>query len=245
MLGLSYLKKIFRRSASGKTSTEASRKAVNDETDNEMAMEMLSYNKDHRSSATKSRSEHSVRQNIGKTIPLPNQDLDNARSKILGKRKREDRPENADGRTEVKEQSAPEQDKECTVCLEVVAKTSFPDTKHSADHEHSSDVCLSCWNQHIESEIRSKSFEGISCLQCPYKLGEEEVHRLTNESTYAEYAFLPTPIRTSMLTCTPDISTKAPRAACSRMKSSGPALVPTAPGVCICDRCQSWWLRRC
>ena len=81
-----------------------------------------------------------------------------------------------------------EQDKECTVCLEVVAETSFPVIDHAAGDKHSSDVCLGCWDQHIESEIQSKSFEGISCLQCPQKLVEDEVRRLAADSTYAEYA---------------------------------------------------------
>jgi hypothetical protein len=112
----------------------------------------------------------------------------------LGKRRREQEDSSENEQDEVVKPSTKKparQNKECAVCFELVARTSFPDTTHSDHREHGSDVCLSCWNLHIESEIRSKNFEGISCLQCSHKLVEEEVRRLANENTYAEYVFLP------------------------------------------------------
>jgi DNA-directed RNA polymerase subunit RPC12/RpoP len=141
--------------------------------------------------------------NLKKTASGNRKDQDESRptsrrSTGLGKRKREQEDSSEDeGEDEEDEVVKPSskkparQNKECAVCFELVATTSFPDTTHSGDREHGLDVCLSCWNQHIESEIRSKNFEGISCLQCSHKLVEEEVRRLTNESTYAEYVFLP------------------------------------------------------
>ena len=110
------------------------------------------------------------------------------RSSRLGKRKRDQEDEGKDNEAvEQREDQVAEQDKECTVYLEVVAETSFPAIDHADGEQHSSDVCLACWDQHIESEIQSKSFEGISCLQCPQKLVEEEVRQLAKEKTYAEY----------------------------------------------------------
>jgi DNA-directed RNA polymerase subunit RPC12/RpoP len=116
----------------------------------------------------------------------------------LGKRKREQEDEDEDESEDEEDEfvkpstkKPARQIKECAVCFDLVATTSFPDTTHSGDREHGSDVCFSCWNLHIESEIRSKNFEGISCLQCSHKLVVEEVRRLASESTYAEYVTLP------------------------------------------------------
>ena len=150
-------------------------------------------------------------------------DRNDSHRKMLGKRKRERSTEEFNENTK---QLPAEQDKECTVCLELAAETSFPDNKHASGREHSSDVCFNCWNQHIESEIISKDFDGISCLQCSHRLVEEEVRRFANESTYQT-------TRRSMLIHTPDISTEAPRATCIRMKSFRLARVPNALGVSI------------
>ena len=169
-----------------------------------------------------------MRTDAGRTVSVTGKDKRGSHSNTLGKRKREQSLEVADDQT--KQQPA-EQDKECMVCLELVAETSFPDTKHASGHEHSSDVCLSCWNQHIESEMRSKNFEGISCLHCPHKLVKKKCTILPARAlTPSMYSCLD--IKESMLTCRPGILTEAPRAACSRMKSSSHARVPTALGVC-------------
>lgn len=85
-----------------------------------------------------------------------------------------------------KQKASTETVKECAVCLELVARTSFRDTHHAAACEASSDVCLSCWDKHIGNEIRSKNLENISCLQCSHALTKEEVRHLASNSTYAE-----------------------------------------------------------
>ena len=147
-------------------------------------------------STVESRAERYARRDLEKIVPRTDKDQDkprpmSRRSSGLGKRKREQQDEVEDD--EVVEQPGvlpADQDKECTVCLEAVAKTSFPSIDHADGDEHISDVCPGCGDQHIESEIRSKSFEGISCLQCSQKLAEEEVRHLASERTYTEYAFL-------------------------------------------------------
>ena len=130
--------------------------------------------------------DHEISNKMARKIH-PDKDRNDSHRKMLGKRKRERSTENSSENT--KQQPA-EQDKECTVCLELVAETSFPNNEHASGSEHSSDVCLNCWNQHIESEIRSKDFDGISCLQCSHRLVEEEVRRLANESTYLKYVLV-------------------------------------------------------
>jgi DNA-directed RNA polymerase subunit RPC12/RpoP len=76
--------------------------------------------------------------------------------------------------------------KECTICLESMATDRYPDTPHAAESEHSSDVCHACWEQHLESEVNSKVFEGVSCPQCSQRLLEADVRKLANSSTYAQ-----------------------------------------------------------
>ena len=87
---------------------------------------------------------------------------------------------------EEKEEEVPaESQKECTICLESMATDRYPDLPHTAESEHSSDVCHACWEQHLESEVSSKVFEGVSCPQCSQRLLEVDVRKLANSSTYA------------------------------------------------------------
>jgi hypothetical protein len=183
----SYLKKVFHKVTGDKPSTKATQKVFTDETGNRMAQMITNDKQQDNSSAIGSPAEHSVRRDL-EMISLTGKDKDSARSKSLGKRKYERSVGINDD--QAKQQPA-EQDEECTVCLELVATSAFPNTKHASGREHSSDVCLGCWDQHIVSEMRSKNFEVISCLHCSDRLVEEEVRRLTKESTYAEYVLKP------------------------------------------------------
>lgn len=160
-----------------------------------MAARKTTTNKEiHKNSTIESRAERYKRRDLKNTASRNDSDQDKLRpmlrrSSRLGKRKREHEDEGEENEAVGQwEDQVAEQDKECTVCLEVVAKTSFPAIDHADGEQHSSDVCLACWDQHIESEIQSKSFEGIRCLQCPQKLVEEEVRQLAKQKTYAEYA---------------------------------------------------------
>jgi hypothetical protein len=170
-----------------KPSLKATQKVFTDETGNQMAQKITNDKQQDNSSAIGSPAEHSVRRDL-EMISLTGKDKDSARSKSLGKRKHERSVEVNDD--QAKQQPA-EQDEECIVCLELVATSTFPDTKHASGRQHSSDVCLGCWDQHIVSEMRSKNFEAISCLRCSDRLVEGEVRRLTKESTYAEYVLKP------------------------------------------------------
>jgi hypothetical protein len=192
------VKKVSLWHTSRKSLNMAARKTTNKAARGNMSGKITStINKEpDKRSTTESRADRYARRDLEKTASSTGKDQDkpqpmSRRSSGLGKRKRKQEDEGEDD--EAAEQPGEQpvgQDKECTVCLEVVAKISFPAIDHADGDEHSSDVCLGCWDQHIESEIRSKSFEGISCLQCSQKLVEEEVRHLASERTYAEYAFL-------------------------------------------------------
>lgn len=127
------------------------------------------------------------------------------------------------------------EDKECSVCLEIFPTGQLPDLTHAAGDQkaHGSDVCAECWNQHLESEIESKGFEGVSCLQCPQKLTESEVRKSANSSIYSRYV-LRTKIKgkVTALNYSTDTSTMARKDVCSRMRSTGPAPAPLVSGVC-------------
>lgn len=76
--------------------------------------------------------------------------------------------------------------KECIICCAEVTTIRFPKLHHVDAQQHTSDVCLGCWNQHLKSEVESKGFEGVGCPQCSYLLQEPEVRRLAQKSTYSE-----------------------------------------------------------
>jgi DNA-directed RNA polymerase subunit RPC12/RpoP len=92
-----------------------------------------------------------------------------------------------DTREEKRQEVTIQKEKECTICLEDVATDHYPDLPHAGDSKHGSDVCLRCWDQHLESEITSKGFEGVSCPQCSQRLLETEVRKLATKGTYDQY----------------------------------------------------------
>lgn len=80
--------------------------------------------------------------------------------------------------------------KECIVCMTDVAKNQFPKLPHSAsttvEHEHDSQVCFKCWQDHLKSEVESNMFEAVACLQCSKLLVESEVRKLASSFTHQE-----------------------------------------------------------
>lgn len=202
MYTIANLKKVSGRHTSNNAIKMGTRKPTNKASQGKMSGKTMANKEVDQGSFVESRLATNKGKNLKKTASSTGKGQDESRpiprrSTGLGKRRREQKDSSEDeGEDEEDEVVKPSskkparQNKECAVCFELLARTSFPDTTHSGDGEHSSDVCLSCWNQHIESEIRSKNFEGISCLQCSHELVEEEVRRLANESTYAEYVFL-------------------------------------------------------
>lgn len=189
-----YLDKVFRKHRSIEPPNMAARKATKKATQGTTSSKATTNKETGNLSTVESRAERYKRRELEKTASRNGSDQDKPQPMLrhssgLGKRKREQQDEGEDDEAvEQPEDQPTEQEKECTVCLEVVAKTSFPAINHADGAEHSSDVCLGCWDQHIESEIQSKSFECISCLQCPQRLVEDEVRQLAKERTYAEYA---------------------------------------------------------
>jgi hypothetical protein len=75
--------------------------------------------------------------------------------------------------------------KECTVCLDTLSKSSFPESLHA--DQHNSDVCAKCFDEHIESELDDKSYQLIGCPQCPQTLTEPEIRQLARAVTYQKY----------------------------------------------------------
>lgn len=125
-------------------------------------------------------------------------------------------------------------EKACAVCLEDVSRDRFPDLTHAENNsQHTSDVCLDCWDDHLEAEVKSKGFEGVSCPQCSHKLLESEVRKLAKANTYVECV----PVRrlssrdSSLIQNRLGISTRVQKVACSRTKSSGPVPAPLVHGV--------------
>jgi hypothetical protein len=125
--------------------------------------------------------------------------------------------------------------KECTVCLDTLSKSLFPESLH-AEQQHDSDVCSSCYDEHIEAELDNKSPDLISCPQCPHTLTEPEVRKLMQRTaTHQKYdcpAIFNTRLgRVQLLTSEVDTATSLRRHTSNKMKSSTLARMPLALGV--------------
>lgn len=68
--------------------------------------------------------------------------------------------------------------KECTVCSKAAFVDQFPKSPHAGSEKHGRDVCFSCWEQHIRSEVDSKEWNEVSCAPCDHILGEGDIKNL-------------------------------------------------------------------
>jgi hypothetical protein len=124
--------------------------------------------------------------------------------------------------------------KECTVCLDTLSKSLFPESLHAEQHD--SDVCSSCYDEHIEAELDNKGPHLIGCPQCSQTLTEPEVCKLMQRTETHQKYECPTIYNTrlgrvQLLTSEVDTTTSLLRHTYSKMKSSTLARMPLALGV--------------
>ena len=74
--------------------------------------------------------------------------------------------------------------KECVTCCNEVPINRFPKLPHKSAEKHGRDVCVDCWEQHLESQIKTNGWDAICCPLCNDTLEETEIKRLANHDTY-------------------------------------------------------------
>lgn len=71
---------------------------------------------------------------------------------------------------------------DCIICVESKRLACFPTIKHPGDttSQHVHNVCIDCWQQHLEVQIHNKAKGAIICAQCTQTLEETEIKRLAS-----------------------------------------------------------------
>lgn len=126
---------------------------------------------------------------------------------------------------------------ECSMCCTEVAVNQFPKLPHKGATQHDSQVCLKCWEQHLETEVEAKPWDQVSCQQCSQVLEEKEIRRLASSVTYRRLVvFVRTTIFSNDTDRTSDGLTKQPKAVNKARKSIVPAHRQPAAGFASCPR---------
>ena len=60
----------------------------------------------------------------------------------------------------------------CTTCDRELPLASFPKMPEGSACTHDREICRRCWHQWLEAQVKSKSFDQISCAQCTTILGK-------------------------------------------------------------------------
>lgn len=74
--------------------------------------------------------------------------------------------------------------KECILCCEELQRIRFPVAPHHNASDCHGNVCFSCWELHLEHEVKSSSWNNIKCPECATVLIEEEVKVLALKDSY-------------------------------------------------------------
>lgn len=67
--------------------------------------------------------------------------------------------------------------KDCSICDKEVAVNRFPKQPHG-DVEHGRDACFDCWVRHLASQVDTKAWDAVYCVQCEKSLTGEDVKPL-------------------------------------------------------------------
>ena len=72
------------------------------------------------------------------------------------------------------------------ICCEQKVEWQFPSTRHVDENRtsHEDEVCMICWNTHLQTQIEDKATDQIRCAQCNVQLDEPEIRMLANQATY-------------------------------------------------------------
>lgn len=76
--------------------------------------------------------------------------------------------------------------RECVICSEGLPIAFFPEETHS-DAEHQSEICLLCWELHLDNEVTNKSWDTVRCGQCKKTLTNDNIKRFATSQKHNEY----------------------------------------------------------
>ena len=76
--------------------------------------------------------------------------------------------------------------RECSVCVSDLPMDQFPPTIHSETAQHKSEVCKSCWEEHLRIAVEEVETNRIRCAQCDTVLNEPEVHLLASQEVHSK-----------------------------------------------------------
>jgi len=74
-------------------------------------------------------------------------------------------------------------DQECAVCMEMKDAVEFPNYSITRSCKHPPSTCLDCVMASIQSDLRNKLWNEISCPECGEALGYDDVQKYADEAT--------------------------------------------------------------
>ncbi|KAI7284794.1 hypothetical protein KC345_g2044 [Hortaea werneckii] len=87
----------------------------------------------------------------------------------------------------IKRKPLPPPPKECIICCEEYPVGSFPESPHLPNGKCHSNVCRTCFEQHLQNEVENKRWNEVGCPECSQGLEEPEIRKLALQSTYEQW----------------------------------------------------------
>jgi uncharacterized paraquat-inducible protein A len=73
----------------------------------------------------------------------------------------------------------------CLVCDDEKGINQFPSARKVSSHGHEHNVCRHCYLTHLQNQIDMKSWDKITCPECPITLTYREVKDMASAEDFA------------------------------------------------------------
>ncbi|RMY61537.1 hypothetical protein D0863_11238 [Hortaea werneckii] len=103
------------------------------------------------------------------------------------RKRRQPSPGSRSRSTAIKRKPLPPPPKECIICCEEYPVSSFPESPHLPNGKCHSNVCRTCFEQHLQNEVENKRWNEVGCPECSQGLNEPDMRKLALQSTYEQW----------------------------------------------------------
>jgi hypothetical protein len=84
------------------------------------------------------------------------------------------------------------QDQDCVVCVETLKRRDFPKSRITGICNHEPTACKPCIAQHISVQLETRTWDRLSCPECPALMAYADVRKFATAETFQRYDTLAT-----------------------------------------------------
>ena len=77
----------------------------------------------------------------------------------------------------------------CTACDRLLPPSEFPASLVGGGCNHPVQTCSACWEQWLQAQVATNSYDRIRCAECPVIIGQDEIKDRATDEVYQRYEY--------------------------------------------------------